>query len=62
MLRVSSRTQPMRPEAAAGISSPEYRDSNFFGKTPDIELAYEWLWDDLKCVSLVDGTSNWRFS
>jgi len=52
----------MCPEAAAWIYSPEYANSEFFGKTPGIELAYEWLWDDLKRVSWVDGTSNRRFS
>jgi hypothetical protein len=31
----------MRPEAAAWISSPEYADSEYFGKTPGIELGYE---------------------
>jgi hypothetical protein len=62
MLGVLRRTQSMRLEAAAWISSPEYADSEFFGKTPATELAYEWLWDDLKRVSWVDGMFNRRFS
>jgi hypothetical protein len=62
MLGVLRRTQYLRPEAAAWISSPEYADSEFFGKTPATELAYEWLWDDLKRVSWVDGWFNRRFS
>ena len=62
MLGVLRRTQSMRPEAAAWISSPEYADSEFFGKTPATELAYEWLWDDLRHVSWVDGMFNRRFS
>jgi hypothetical protein len=51
----------MRPEAAAWISSPEYASSAFFGKTPATELAYEWLWDDLRHVSWVDGCSTGGF-
>jgi hypothetical protein len=62
MLEVLRRTQSMRPEAAAWIYSPEYADSEFFGKAPATELAYEWLWDDLKRVSWVDGMFNRRFS
>jgi len=52
----------MRLVAAAWISSPEYADSEFFSKTPATELAYEWLWDDLRHVSWVDGMFNRRFS
>ena len=53
----------MRPEAAAWISSREYADSEFFfAKTPGTELAYEWLWDDLRSISWVDGMFNRRFS
>jgi hypothetical protein len=62
MLGVLRRTQSMRPEAATWISSPEYADSEFFGKAPATELAYEWLWDDLKRVSWVDGIFNRRYS
>ena len=62
MLGVLRRTQSMRLEAAAWISSPEYADSEFFGKTPATELAYEWLWDDLRHVYWVDGMFNRRFS
>jgi hypothetical protein len=61
MLGILRRTQSMRPEAA-WISSPEYADSEFYGKTPATELAYEWLWDDLRHVSWVDGMFNRRFS
>jgi hypothetical protein len=61
-LGVLRRTQSMRPEAAAWIYSPEYADSEFFGKVPATELAYEWLWDDLKRVSWADGMFNRRFS
>lgn len=49
-------------EAAGWISSPQYADSEFFGKTPATELAYEWLWDDLRRVSWVKGMFNRRFS
>jgi hypothetical protein len=48
-------------EAARWIS-PQYADSEFFGKTPATELAYEWLWDDLRHVSWVKGMFNRRFS
>jgi len=47
---------------AAGWISPQYADSEFFGRTPAIELAYEWLWDDLRHVSWVKGMFNRRFS
>jgi hypothetical protein len=49
-------------EAAGWIVSPQYADSEFFGKTPATELAYEWLWDDLRRVSWVKGMFNRRFS
>ena len=49
-------------EATGWISSPQYADSEFFGKTPATELAYEWLWDDLRRVSWVKGMFNRRFS
>jgi hypothetical protein len=62
MLGVLRRTQAMRPGAAAWISSPEYADSEFFGKRPATELAYEWLWDDLRHISWVNGMFNRRFS
>jgi hypothetical protein len=47
---------------AAGRISPQYADSEFFGKMPATELAYEWLWDDLRHVSWVKGMFNRRFS
>jgi hypothetical protein len=62
MLGVLRRTQFMRPEAATWISSPEYANSEFFGKTPATQLAYEWLWDELRHVSWVDGMFNRRYS
>jgi hypothetical protein len=49
-------------EAAGWISFPQYADSEFFGKTPATELAYEWLWDGLRRVSWVKGMFNRRFS
>ena len=61
-LGVWRRTQAMHPEAAPWISSPEYADSEFFGKTPATELAYELLWDDLRRISWVDGMFHRRFS
>ena len=45
MLAVLRRTQFMRSEAAAWIYSPDYADSEFYGKKPATELAYEWLWN-----------------
>jgi hypothetical protein len=62
MLQVQERVHSLRPEASGWISSPEYADSEFFGKTPATELAYEWLWDDLRRVSWVNGMFNRRFS
>ena len=61
-LGVWRRTQAMRPEAAPWIFSPEYADSEFFGKTPATVLTYEWLWDDLRRISWVDGMFHRRFS
>jgi hypothetical protein len=58
MLAVLRRTQFMRSEAAAWIYSPEYADSEFYGKTPATELAYEWLWNDLRHISCVEGMFN----
>jgi hypothetical protein len=50
LTRVLDKTQSMRPEAAAWIWPGEYVDSEFFSKTPATELAYEWLWGDLRRV------------
>ena len=47
---------------ATWISSPEHADLEVFGKAPATELAYEWLWDDLRSVLWVDGMFNRRFS
>jgi hypothetical protein len=62
MLGVLRRTQSMRPEAAAWIFSPEYASSAFFSKTPATELAYEWLWNDLRRLVWVNGMFNLRSS
>jgi hypothetical protein len=58
MLEVAERMHTMRPEVSRWISSLQ----KFFGKTPATELAYEWLWDDLRRVSWVNGIFNRRHS
>jgi hypothetical protein len=63
LLRFADRMRTRRAEVAGWTSSSQYAALTFyFGKTPATELAYEWLWDDLKRVSWVDGMFNRRFS
>jgi hypothetical protein len=56
MLAVQDRTRELRPEAAGWIYPIEYASSEFYGRNPIRELAYQLLWNDLKRVSWVDGS------
>ncbi|MBA2442863.1 MAG: hypothetical protein M3494_01600 [Actinomycetota bacterium] len=60
MLGVGSRTRSLRPQAAAWISPYDYATGDFYGRTPATELAYKWLWEDLRRVSWLDDTFNRR--
>ncbi|WP_145948220.1 lipase/acyltransferase domain-containing protein [Paenibacillus sp. Y412MC10] len=52
----------LRPKAAEWISSHHISQSlNIFGNFPVREIVYNWLWDDLKRVSWVDGTLGHRY-
>ncbi|QIN78305.1 hypothetical protein GBA65_07015 [Rubrobacter marinus] len=56
MLAVQDRIQELRPEAAAWLLPTEYASSEFYGRNPIRELAYQLLWNDLERISWVDGT------
>jgi hypothetical protein len=55
LLRLGARTRAARPQAAEWISSWEQEHGGFYGQTPATNLAYKWLWNDLRRVSWVEG-------